>query len=87
VRSAKSRVVLENTGAWLQALLPQDLDSYLSKLRRKKGDEQEPPDAPPAPDQRSDRGGPTVTGSVRTPAGYPRADRSDMRQLIDATRQ
>jgi membrane protein required for colicin V production len=88
VRSAKSRVVLENTGAWLQALLPQDLDSYLSKIRRKKGDEQEPPDAPPTPPgQRSDRGEPAITGSVRSQSGYPRTDRSDMRQLIDATRQ
>src|SRR4029078_2188726 len=26
VRNAKSRVVLENTGEWLQALLPQDMD-------------------------------------------------------------
>jgi membrane protein required for colicin V production len=53
VRNAKSRVVLENTGEWLQALLPQDMDNYLSQWfrRRPKGDEQEPPDAPP--DRRS----------------------------------
>jgi len=53
VRNAKSRVVLENTGEWLQALLPQDMDDYLSQWfkRRPKGDEQEPPDAPP--DRRS----------------------------------
>ena len=31
VRNAKSRVVLENTGEWLQALLPQDMDNYLSQ--------------------------------------------------------
>src|SRR6188474_2605125 len=31
VRNAKSRVVLENTGEWLQALLPQDAENYLSK--------------------------------------------------------
>ena len=53
VRNAKSRVVLENTGEWLQALLPQDMDNYLSQWfkRRPKGDD-EPPDGPP--DQRSD---------------------------------
>ena len=52
VRNAKSRVVLENTGEWLQALLPQDMDNYLSQwFKRRKGDEQEPPDAPP--DRRS----------------------------------
>ena len=30
---------------------------------------------------------PDVTGSVRSAAGYPRSDRTDMRQLIDATRR
>jgi membrane protein required for colicin V production len=83
VRNAKSRVVLENTGEWLQALLPQDMDNYLSQwFKRGKGDEQEPPDAPP--DQRSDARSPATT--VQEPAGYQRADRNDMRQLIDATR-
>src|SRR5260221_8334715 len=59
VRNAKSRVVLENTGEWLQALLPQDMDNYLSQLlKKKKGDEQErPPDAPPG--QRSGFGVPS----------------------------
>src|SRR5450432_2000383 len=53
VRNAKSRVVLENTGEWLQALLPQDMDNYLSQLlKKKKGDEQEPPPEA-SPGQRS----------------------------------
>ena len=89
VRNAKSRVVLENTGDWLQALLPQDMDSYLSKvLKRPKGgeDQDAPPDAAP-PGQRSDSGSPDVTGSVRAQAGYQRSDRTDMRQLIDATKR
>jgi len=90
VRNAKSRVVLENTGEWLQALLPQDMDNYLSQLlKKKKGDEQDPPPEAAPPGQRSGLGaplgGPEVTGSVRNPAGYQRADRTDMRQLIDAT--
>ena len=85
VRNAKSRVVLENTGEWLQALLPQDMDNYLSQLlKKKKGDEQDPPPEA-APGQRSDAGSRDVTGSVQNPAGYQRADRTDMRQLIDAT--
>jgi membrane protein required for colicin V production len=89
VRNAKSRVVLENTGEWLQALLPQDMDNYLSQLlKKRKGDEQEPPPEA-SPGQRSGLGAPLgspeVTGSVRNPAGYQRADRTDMRQLIDAT--
>ena len=59
VRHAKSRVVLENTGEWLQALLPQDMDNYLSQWfkKRPRGDD-EPPDGPP--DQRS---------SIDRPAG------------------
>jgi membrane protein required for colicin V production len=87
VRNAKSRVVLENTGEWLQALLPQDMDNYLSTLfkRRKGGEEQEPPDAPP--DQRSDAGSPATAAAGRAPEGYQRSDRTDMRQLIDATRR
>ena len=90
VRNAKSRVVLENTGEWLQALLPQDMDNYLSQLlKKKKGDDQEPPPEGATPGQRSDLGAPSgrpdVTGSVQNPAGYQRADRNDMRQLIDAT--
>ena len=93
VRNAKSRVVLENTGEWLQALLPQDMDNYLSQLlKKRKGDEQEPPPEA-SPGQRSGLGVPLgaplgsreVTGSVPNPAGYQRADRTDMRQLIDAT--
>ena len=86
VRNAKSRVVLENTGEWLQALLPQDMDNYLSQLlKKKKGDEQDPPPEASPPGQRSDAGSRDVTGSVPNPAGYQRADRTDMRQLIDAT--
>jgi len=94
VRNAKSRVVLENTGEWLQALLPQDMDNYLSQLlKKKKGDDQEPAPETATPGQRSDLGAPLgapsgrpdVTGSVGNPAGYQRADRNDMRQLIDAT--
>jgi membrane protein required for colicin V production len=94
VRNAKSRVVLENTGEWLQALLPQDMDNYLSQLlKKRKGDDQEPPPEGATPGQRSDLGSPLgepsgrpdVTGSVQNPAGYQRADRNDMRQLIDAT--
>ena len=85
VRNAKSLEVLNKTGEWLQALLPQDMDNILSQWfkKRPKGDE-DTPDAPPG--QRSDSGSPDVTGSVRPTAAYPRADRTDMRQLIDATK-
>ena len=87
VRNAKSRVVLENTGEWLKTLLPEDMDNYLSQWfkRRPKGDEQEPPEAPSG--KRSNLGFPEITGAVQSRDGYQRADRTDMRQLIDATKQ
>jgi membrane protein required for colicin V production len=57
VKSAKSRVVLQGTGEWLMSMLPDDPEStILRRLRRPKGDEQEPQDAPPG--ERSDLGGP-----------------------------
>jgi len=54
VRDAKSRVVLKGTGDWLMSMLPDDPEStILKRLKRPKGDEQEP-DAPPG--ERSDAG-------------------------------
>jgi len=87
VLNAKSLEVLNKTGEWLQALLPQDMDNYLSQWfkRRPKGDEQEPPEAPPG--RRSNLGFPEITGTVQSRDGYQRADRTDMNQLIDATKQ
>ncbi len=87
VKNAKSLEVLNKTGDWLQALLPQDMDAYFSQMfkKRPKGDEDTPEAAPPG--QRSDSRSPDVTGSVGASTGYPRADRTDMRQLIDATKQ
>jgi len=66
VAKAKSKVVLQSTGDWLVAQLPDNLDSIASKLFKKKPvEEQEPPDAAPptdrtrvdAPGTRSDLGG------------------------------
>ncbi len=77
IRTAKSRVVLQGTGQWLMSMLPDDPEStILKRLKRPKGDEQEPQDAPP--DQRSDAG----SGRGES-AGYERADRASMRQLIE----
>jgi membrane protein required for colicin V production len=89
VKNAKSLEVLNKTGDWLQALLPQDMDNYMSQWfkKRPKGDEPEAPESPgQPPGQRSDSG-PDSTGSVGARAAYPRSDRTDMRQLIDATKQ
>src|SRR6201987_4192431 len=53
VRSAKSKVVLQNTGQWLISMLPDDpKKTILQRLKKRKPEDQEPPDA--APDQRSE---------------------------------
>lgn len=87
VRNAKSRVVLHGTGTWLQGLLPQDMDNYLSHWlkRRPRGEDQDIPDAPP--DQRSGTAPPARANIAREAPSYPAADRTDMQQLIDATKR
>jgi hypothetical protein len=92
VKSAKSLKALQATGNWLQDLLPQDVDNTIStwfrNRRRNNEEQQEPPDAPP--DQKSEQDAPVTTGSVRQGSaaqGYRQSDRTDMRQLIDATRR
>jgi membrane protein required for colicin V production len=47
VRDAKSKVVLKGTGDWLMSMLPDDPETtILKRLKRPKGDDQEPQDAP-----------------------------------------
>ena len=50
IRNARSRVVLQGTGDWLESLLPENLDTYITNILKKKpkGDEQDEPQ----PDQR-----------------------------------
>ena len=53
VRSAKSKLVLQNTGQWLMSMLPDDPEStILKRLKKPKPEDQDTPDA--GPDQRSD---------------------------------
>ena len=53
VRSAKSKLVLQNTGQWLMSMLPDDPEStILKRLKKPKLEDQDAPDA--GPDQRSD---------------------------------
>jgi membrane protein required for colicin V production len=53
VRSAKSKLVLQNTGQWLMSMLPDDPEStILKRLKRPKPEDQDAPDA--SPDQRSE---------------------------------
>jgi membrane protein required for colicin V production len=64
VRSAKSKLVLQNTGQWLMSMLPDDPEStILKRLKRPKPEDQDAPDA--SPDQRSE-----------LPLTQPRASRS-----------
>jgi membrane protein required for colicin V production len=60
VRDAKSKVVLQSTGRWLISLLPDDPEkTILQKFKRRKPEDQEPPDT--APDRRTDLQAPTGT--------------------------
>jgi membrane protein required for colicin V production len=64
VRSAKSKLVLQNTGQWLMSMLPDDPEStILKRLKRPKPEDQDTPDA--SPDQRSEM-----------PLAQPRANRT-----------
>ncbi|MGA3309027.1 MAG: CvpA family protein [Xanthobacteraceae bacterium] len=80
VTSAKSQVVLKAAGEKLKDLFPDDMDTYLSRLLRKrpKGDEQEQPES--APDQHSQRDKPA---DGRAEAGYDRSSRAGMQQLLE----
>jgi membrane protein required for colicin V production len=81
VRSAKSKVVLQGTGQWLMSMLPDDPENIiLKRLKRRKGDEQEPQDAPP--DQRSQTIAPSDSRSAKE--GYGRSDRIGMRKLVES---
>ena len=62
VRNAKSRVVLQGTGEWLQALLPQDMDNYLSQWFKRRPSGEEPP--PENPDRRSELRPPAASASA-----------------------
>jgi membrane protein required for colicin V production len=53
VKSAKSKMVLQSTGQWLVAMLPEDPEStILKRLRRPKPEDQDVPDT--APERRTE---------------------------------
>jgi membrane protein required for colicin V production len=82
VKNAKSKVVLQGTGTWLMSMLPDDPENtILKRLKRPKGDDQEPQDTQP-PEQRSDAG----AGGRSDPNeqfAYRRADHVGMQHLIE----
>jgi membrane protein required for colicin V production len=52
VRNAKSKIVLQGTGEWLKAQLPDDPEStILKRLKKPRPEDQEPQDAAPGPDR------------------------------------
>src|ERR1700694_16470 len=66
IRSAKSRVVLQGTGDWLKAQLPDDPEStILKRLKKPRPEDQEPPDAAPG----ADRSGPAAPPGRNPPRG------------------
>jgi membrane protein required for colicin V production len=80
VKNAKSRVVLQGTGQWLMSMLPDDPEStILKRLKRPKGDDADPQEAPPA-GQKSDN---DVPGRVGTVHASP--NRADMVQWHAST--
>jgi membrane protein required for colicin V production len=90
VRDAKSRQALQSTGKWLQSLLPQDMDNYLSSLfqtvfKKQKGTDPDAPESPPG--KRSERSGGADSVNAAEQPGYGRSERGDMRQLIESTRR
>jgi membrane protein required for colicin V production len=61
VRSAKSKVVLQSTGQWLESLLPEDPEkTILQKFKRPKPDEQDQPDS----NQRSELNSRTIEAQL-----------------------
>jgi hypothetical protein len=60
------------------------MDNLFSQWIKRAPKDPDTPDAPAG--QRSDSRTPDITGSIRAQGNYPRPDRTDMKQLIDATR-
>jgi membrane protein required for colicin V production len=63
VRNAKSKVVLQGTGEWLKAQLPDDPESTILKRLKRPKPEEEGAEAPAG--QRSERGSPPPTVAFR----------------------
>jgi membrane protein required for colicin V production len=73
ISNAKSRIVLKGTGEWLESLLPEDLDKYISGVikKRPKGDDEAAPES--APQQRRSE-----------LQGYQGAERAGLRSMIES---
>src|SRR6267154_572574 len=73
VTGAKSRVVLQGTGDWLMALLPDDPENTILKRFKKNKPDEEPTDAEPA--KRSARNaGCSASSAIRKRPPSPRSD-------------
>ncbi len=82
VLHAKSRVVLSSAGDWLKEQLPENAEATIRKLEQSRPRAKGTPES--APDQRSEIDNPSGDGTNEAVAGYDRASRARMRQLIEA---
>ena len=78
VANAKSKVVLESTGEWLKAMLPEDPENTILKRLKRPKPEEDAPDA--QPDQRGSLDRNFGNGPRETT--YGQTDRTGMQRLI-----
>ncbi len=80
VKTAKSRVVLAGTGQWLMSMLPENAETtILNKLKLQRPVDTDNPESPP--DQHGELANPADS---HADAGYDRASRLAMQQLIES---
>ena len=81
VRNAKSKIVLQGTGEWLKAQLPDDPEStILKRLKKPRPDEQEPQDTAPG----TDRSGMNMRQSGSRYAGEGSPPRQQGQRFVNA---
>ena len=81
VRNAKSKIVLQGTGEWLKAQLPDDPEStILKRFKKPRPDEQEPQDTAPG----TGRSGMNMRPSGSRYAGEGSPDRQQGQQFVNA---
>jgi membrane protein required for colicin V production len=83
VANAKSLTMLKSTGAWIEALLPEDVDKYLSGILKRRQKPDEGGDQPSAPPDQ--RGALAPAPDSEPDPGYAKPDRVGMQKLIQNT--
>jgi len=85
VKEAKTKSMLETSGAWIKSLLPEDPESVINELKQRKGDGTVPTETvPPAPDKKTEATPPAnraeTTGSI---GGYNASDKQGIQRLLE----